>query len=261
MNIKSDTFFLIAGPCVVESEDICFEIAEQLVAVTTALNIPFVFKASFKKANRSKLDSFSTIGEEKALQILSDVKSRFGVQILTDVHETTDCDKVKDIADIIQIPAFLCRQTELLIVAGRTGKTINIKKGQFVNADMMRHAAAKVASTGNPNIWLTERGTMFGYNDLMVDFRNIPLMKQLGYPVVFDATHSVQQPNGSNGISGGKPEFIETLAKCAIAAGVDGIFLETHPNPGKALSDGTNMLPLNEVQLLLEKLLRIRQAL
>ncbi len=261
MNIKSDTFFLIAGPCVVESEDICFEIAEQLVAVTTALNIPFVFKASFKKANRSKLDSFSTIGEEKALQILSDVKSRFGVQILTDVHETTDCDKVKDIADIIQIPAFLCRQTELLIVAGRTGKTINIKKGQFVNADMMRHAAAKVASTGNPNIWLTERGTMFGYNDLMVDFRNIPLMKQLGYPVVFDATHSVQQPNGSNGISGGKPEFIETLAKCAIAAGVDGIFLETHPNPGKALSDGTNMLPLNDVQLLLEKLLRIRQAL
>ncbi len=261
MWLNNNTFFLIAGPCVVESEDICFEIAEQLVAVTTALNIPFVFKASFKKANRSKLDSFSTIGEEKALQILSDVKSRFGVQILTDVHETTDCDKVKDIADIIQIPAFLCRQTELLIVAGRTGKTINIKKGQFVNADMMRHAAAKVASTGNPNIWLTERGTMFGYNDLMVDFRNIPLMKQLGYPVVFDATHSVQQPNGSNGISGGKPEFIETLAKCAIAAGVDGIFLETHPNPGKALSDGTNMLPLNEVQLLLEKLLRIRQAL
>ncbi len=261
MWLNNNTFFLIAGPCVVESEDICFEIAEQLVAVTTALNIPFVFKASFKKANRSKLDSFSTIGEEKALQILSDVKSRFGVQILTDVHETTDCDKVKDIADIIQIPAFLCRQTELLIAAGRTGKTINIKKGQFVNADMMRHAAAKVASTGNPNIWLTERGTMFGYNDLMVDFRNIPLMKQLGYPVVFDATHSVQQPNGSTGISGGKPEFIETLAKCAIAAGVDGIFLETHPNPGKALSDGTNMLPLNEVQLLLEKLLRIRQAL
>ncbi|HQO89008.1 MAG TPA: 3-deoxy-8-phosphooctulonate synthase [Chitinophagales bacterium] len=261
MWLNNNTFFLIAGPCVVESEDICFEIAEQLVAVTTALNIPFVFKASFKKANRSKLDSFSTIGEEKALQILSDVKSRFGVQILTDVHETTDCDKVKDIADIIQIPAFLCRQTELLIAAGKTGKTINIKKGQFVNADMMRHAAAKVASTGNPNIWLTERGTMFGYNDLMVDFRNIPWMKQLGYPVVFDATHSVQQPNGSNGISGGKPEFIETLAKCAIAAGVDGIFLETHPNPGKALSDGTNMLPLNDVQLLLEKLLRIRQAL
>ena len=261
MWLNNNTFFLIAGPCVVESEDICFEIAEQLVAVTTALNIPFVFKASFKKANRSKLDSFSTIGEEKALQILSDVKSRFDVQILTDVHETTDCDKVKDIADIIQIPAFLCRQTELLIAAGKTGKTINIKKGQFVNADMMRHAAAKVAFTGNPNIWLTERGTMFGYNDLMVDFRNIPLMKQLGYPVVFDATHSVQQPNDSTGISGGKPEFIETLAKCAIAAGVDGIFLETHPNPGKALSDGTNMLPLNEVQLLLEKLLRIRQAL
>jgi 2-dehydro-3-deoxyphosphooctonate aldolase (KDO 8-P synthase) len=258
---NSDTFFLIAGPCVVESEEICFEIAAQLVAITNELNIPFIFKASYKKANRTKLDSFTTIGEEKALQILADVKAHFNIPILTDVHETTDCDKVKDIVDIIQIPAFLCRQTELLIAAGNTGKTVNIKKGQFVSAEMMQFAVDKVLSTGNNNILLTERGTMFGYNDLLVDFRNIPLMQQTGFPVVFDATHSVQQPNKSDGISGGKPEFIETLAKCAIAAGADGIFLETHPNPSKALSDGTNMLALSEVKGLLEKLVKIKNSL
>ncbi len=258
---NSDTFFLIAGPCVVESEEICFEIAAQLVAITNELNIPFIFKASYKKANRTKLDSFTTIGEEKALQILADAKAHFNIPILTDVHETTDCDKVKDIVDIIQIPAFLCRQTELLIAAGNTGKTVNIKKGQFVSAEMMQFAVDKVLSTGNNNILLTERGTMFGYNDLLVDFRNIPLMQQTGFPVVFDATHSVQQPNKSDGISGGKPEFIETLAKCAIAAGADGIFLETHPNPSKALSDGTNMLALSEVKGLLEKLVKIKNSL
>jgi 2-dehydro-3-deoxyphosphooctonate aldolase (KDO 8-P synthase) len=258
---NSDTFFLIAGPCVVESEEICFEIAAQLVAITNELNIPFIFKASYKKANRTKLDSFTTIGEEKALQILADVKAHFNIPVLTDVHETTDCDKVKDIVDIIQIPAFLCRQTELLIAAGNTGKTVNIKKGQFVSAEMMQFAVDKVLSTGNNNILLTERGTMFGYNDLLVDFRNIPLMQQTGFPVVFDATHSVQQPNKSDGISGGKPEFIETLAKCAIAAGADGIFLETHPNPSKALSDGTNMLALSEVKGLLEKLVKIKNSL
>jgi 2-dehydro-3-deoxyphosphooctonate aldolase (KDO 8-P synthase) len=258
---NSDTFFLIAGPCVVESEEICFEIAAQLVAITNELNIPFIFKASYKKANRTKLDSFTTIGEEKALQILADAKAHFNIPVLTDVHETTDCDKVKDIVDIIQIPAFLCRQTELLIAAGNTGKTVNIKKGQFVSAEMMQFAVDKVLSTGNNNILLTERGTMFGYNDLLVDFRNIPLMQQTGFPVVFDATHSVQQPNKSDGISGGKPEFIETLAKCAIAAGADGIFLETHPNPSKALSDGTNMLALSEVKGLLEKLVKIKNSL
>jgi 2-dehydro-3-deoxyphosphooctonate aldolase (KDO 8-P synthase) len=258
---NSDTFFLIAGPCVVESEEICFEIAAQLVAITNELNIPFIFKASYKKANRTKLDSFTTIGEEKALQILADAKAHFNIPILTDVHETTDCDKVKDIVDIIQIPAFLCRQTELLIAAGNTGKTVNIKKGQFVSAEMMQFAVDKVLSTGNNNILLTERGTTFGYNDLIVDFRNIPLMQQTGFPVVFDATHSVQQPNKSDGISGGKPEFIETLAKCAIAAGANGIFLETHPNPSKALSDGANMLALSEVKGLLEKLLKLKNAL
>ena len=262
MNINrirnTDTFFFIAGPCVVESKEICFEIAAQLVAITNELNIPFIFKASYKKANRTKLDSFTTIGEEKALQILADAKAHFNIPILTDVHETTDCDKVKDIVDVIQIPAFLCRQTELLIAAGNTEKTINIKKGQFVSAGMMQFAVDKVLSTGNNNILLTERGTMFGYNDLLVDFRNIPLMQQTGFPVVFDATHSVQQPNKSDGISGGKPEFIETLAKCAIAAGANGIFLETHTNPKEALSDGANMLALSEVKGLLEKLVKIK---
>lgn len=258
---STDKFFLIAGPCAVESEDICFEIAEQLVAVTSELNIPFIYKASFKKANRTKLDSFITIGEEKALQILSDVKAHFNIPILTDVHETTDCDKVKDIVDVIQIPAFLCRQTDLLLAAGKTGKTVNIKKGQFVSADMMQFAVEKVLSTGNNNILLTERGTLFGYNDLIVDFRNIPLMRQTGFPVIFDATHSVQQPNKSEGISGGKPEFIETLSKCAIAAGADGIFMETYPNPEQALSDGANMLSLSEVKGLMEKLIRMKSAL
>lgn len=258
---STDKFFLIAGPCAVESEDICFEIAEQLVAVTSELNIPFIYKASFKKANRSKLDSFITIGEEKALHILHEVKKQFNIPILTDVHETTDCDKVKDIVDVIQIPAFLCRQTDLLLAAGKTGKTVNIKKGQFVSADMMQFAVEKVLSTGNNNILLTERGTLFGYNDLIVDFRNIPLMRQTGFPVIFDATHSVQQPNKSEGISGGKPEFIETLSKCAIAAGADGIFMETHPNPEQALSDGANMLSLSEVKGLMEKLIRMKSAL
>ncbi|HOU46212.1 MAG TPA: 3-deoxy-8-phosphooctulonate synthase [Chitinophagales bacterium] len=259
MKINTDKFFLIAGPCVVESKEICFEIAEQLVAITTELNIPFVFKASFKKANRSKLDSFTTIGEEKALQILADVKSRFNIPILTDVHETTDCELVKEIVDVIQIPAFLCRQTELLIAAAKTGKTINLKKGQFVNAEMMQFAAEKIVANDNKNIWLTERGTMFGYNDLIVDFRNIQQMKSFGFPVIFDATHSVQQPNASTGTSGGKPEFIDTLAKCAIVSGADGIFLETHPKPTNAMSDGANMLALHAVKKLLEKLVPLKK--
>lgn len=254
-------FLLIAGPCVVESKSICFEIADQLKSITTELNIPFIFKASYKKANRSKLDSFTSIGEEKALQILADVKTQFDIPVLTDVHETTDCNLVKDMADVIQIPAFLCRQTELLIAAGKTGKIINIKKGQFVSAEMMQFAVEKIASAGNKNILVTERGTMFGYNDLIVDFRNIQLMKQTGFPVIFDATHSVQQPNKSEGISGGKPEFIETLSKCAIAAGADGIFLETHPNPATAFSDGANMMALHDVKALLEKLIKIKQVL
>lgn len=256
---NSASFFLIAGPCVVESKEVCFEICAHLKTITDELNIPFIFKASYKKANRSKLDAFTTIGEGKALQILADVKAHFNVPVLTDVHETTDCDKVKDIVDVIQIPAFLCRQTELLIAAGKTGRVVNIKKGQFVSAEMMLFAAAKVASTGNRNIFLTERGTQFGYNDLIVDYRNIPLMKEFGYPVVFDATHSVQQPNSSAGVSGGKPEFIETLAKCAIAAGTDGIFLETHPAPAEAMSDGANMVAMQNVKNLLVKLVDLKK--
>lgn len=263
MWLKNNTnnFFLIAGPCVVESKEICFEVAAHLKDITTALNIPFVFKASYKKANRTKLDSFTTIGEDNALQILADVKAHFDIPVLTDVHETTDCDKVKEIADIIQIPAFLCRQTELLLAAGNTGKSVNIKKGQFVSAEMMQFAVEKVLSTGNKNILLTERGTMFGYNDLVVDFRNIFLMKQTGFPVVFDATHSVQQPNRNDGVSGGKPEFIETLAKCAIVSGANGIFLETHPNPSAALSDGANMLALSKIKCLLVKLMNVKSSL
>lgn len=252
--IDNNKFFLIAGPCVVESKEICFEIAERLVTLTTELNIPFIFKASYKKANRTKIDSFITIGEEKALQVLADVKAHFNIPILTDVHETLDCELVKDIVDVIQIPAFLCRQTELLIAAGRTGRTVNIKKGQFMSAQMMQYAVDKILSTGNKNIMITERGTMFGYNDLIVDFRNIQLMKKTGFPIIFDATHSVQQPNQSEGVTGGNPEFIETLSKCAIVSGANGIFLETHPNPKKALSDGANMLALDNVRSLLVQL-------
>jgi 2-dehydro-3-deoxyphosphooctonate aldolase (KDO 8-P synthase) len=253
---KAKPFFLIAGPCVVESIDLCLEVATQLQSITAALNIPFVFKASYKKANRTSGKSFSGLDESKALQILADVRTAFNIPVLTDIHETTDADKVKDIVDIIQIPAFLCRQTELLIAAGNTGKIINIKKGQFVSAEMMRFAAEKVQSTGNDQIMLTERGTMFGYNDLVVDFRNIPLMKSYGFPVVLDVTHSVQQPNAANGTSGGAPEFIETLAQCGIAAGVHGIFLETHPDPSKALSDGATMIPLQAVKGLLQQLIK-----
>jgi 2-dehydro-3-deoxyphosphooctonate aldolase (KDO 8-P synthase) len=249
-------FFLIAGPCVVESSDSCFEIAETLSAITARLDIPFYFKASYKKANRTSLHSFSTIGEAKALQILADVKSKYGLKILTDIHETIDIEKVKDIVEVIQIPAFLCRQTDLLIEAGKTMKTVNIKKGQFAHAVQMHFAAEKVRSTGNSDIWLTERGNFFGYQDLVVDFRNIPLLKQTGCKAIIDITHSVQQPATAAGITAGTPEFIDLIAKCGIAAGADGVFMETHPEPEKALSDGANMLPLNKVEKLLEKLVR-----
>ena len=258
---STDKFFLIAGPCAVESEDICFEIAEQLVAVTSELNIPFIYKASFKKANRTKLDSFITIGEEKALQILSDVKAHFNIPILTDVHETTHCDKVKDIVDVIQIPAFLCRQTDLLLAAGKTGKTVNIKKGQFLSPGAMRFAADKVVEAGNDQVMLTERGTTFGYQDLIVDYRGIPEMQTLGFPVILDVTHSLQQPNQTAGVTGGMPQLIETVAKAGIAVGVDGLFMETHEDPSVAKSDGANMLKLDLLEGLLTKLVRIRQVL
>lgn len=254
-------FFLVAGPCVVESQSVCFEIADALQNITSKYKLPFYFKASFKKANRTSIHSFSSLGEEKALQILADVKAKFQIPIVTDVHETTDIDKVMDIVDVIQIPAFLCRQTDLLIAAGKTDKIINIKKGQFASANQMKFAAEKVESTGNKNIWLTERGNSFGYNDLVVDFRNIPRLKQYGYKTIIDVTHSVQQPNSAEGKTLGQPEFIETIAKCGIVSGADGIFLETHPQPSKALSDGSNMLVLDKVESLIYKLIKLKEAI
>lgn len=252
---QANPFFLIAGPCVVESEDLCMSVAAELKRICSGLNIPFVFKASYKKANRTSGHSFSGLEEDEAMAILAKVKQDLHVPVLTDIHEAADAAKVSVVADILQIPAFLCRQTDLLVAAGKTGRIVNIKKGQFANAEMMRFAADKVQSTGNDQVLLTERGTMFGYNDLVVDFRNIPLMKSYGFPVVLDVTHSVQKPGAAGDASGGAPEFIETLAKCGVAAGVNGIFLETHPEPAQALSDASTMLPLGQAERLLRLLL------
>jgi 2-dehydro-3-deoxyphosphooctonate aldolase (KDO 8-P synthase) len=260
-NTSSDSFFLIAGPCVVESESLVFEIANKLLEITNKLKIPFIFKASYRKANRSKLNSFTGLGDDKALSILKKVKEDLNIPICTDVHESKEIEIVKDIADIIQIPAFLCRQTELLIAAGKSNCVVNIKKGQFLAPDSMKYAVEKVQSTGNSKIMLTERGSSFGYGDLIVDFRSIPIMQKNNVPVVLDVTHSLQQPNTAKGVTGGQPEFIETIAKAGIATGVNGIFLETHPNPSIALSDGANMLNLNKVETLLQKLIAIHTAL
>ncbi len=255
------SFFLIAGPCVIEDTESPLRIAEKIVDITTKLDIPYIFKASYKKANRTKLDSFTGIGDEKALKVIKKVKDTFGVKTLTDVHNEKSVELAKDYVDILQIPAFLSRQTELLIAAGKTGKQINIKKGQFLSPNSMKFALEKVKSTGNNNVMLTERGTTFGYNNLIVDFCSIPIMKSFNCPVVIDATHSVQQPNLSDGVSGGMPLYIETIAKAGIAAGADGVFIETHPNPKEALSDGTNMLHLDKLEDLLIKLLNIYRAL
>ena len=257
---SADSFFLLAGPCVIENEKMALEIAEKIIGITGKLNIPYIFKGSFKKANRSKADSFTGIGDEKALKILRKVSEVFHVPVMTDIHETTDAAKAAEYADVLQIPAFLCRQTDLLIAAAQTGKIVNIKKGQFLSPAAMRFAAQKVEDSGNNQILLTERGTTFGYTDLVVDYRGIPEMQSFGYPVVMDATHSLQQPNQASGVTGGMPQLIETIAKAAIAVGVDGLFIETHPNPSQALSDGANMLPLNLLEPLLEKLTRIRKA-
>jgi 2-dehydro-3-deoxyphosphooctonate aldolase (KDO 8-P synthase) len=256
----SDNFFLIAGPCVVESEENCFEIAEKLIAITNDLKIPYIFKASFKKANRSKLDSFTGIGDDNALKIIEKVKNTFKVPVVTDIHSESDAEHAAQYVDILQIPAFLCRQTDLLVAAGKTGKVINVKKGQFLAPDSMKFAVDKIVQTGNLRIMLTDRGTMFGYQDLIVDYRGIIEMKQTGYPVILDITHSLQQPNQVSGVSGGKPELIETIARAGIAVGADGIFMETHPNPAQAKSDGANMLPLSQVEKLLHRLIKIRQA-
>ncbi|MCS6990382.1 MAG: 3-deoxy-8-phosphooctulonate synthase [Chitinophagales bacterium] len=254
------SFFLIAGPCVVENREVLDSIAATLNNVCDELQIPWILKASYRKANRSRLDSFTGIGDTEALEILAEVGKKHGVPVLTDVHNPWEADRAAAYVDVLQIPAFLCRQTDLLIAAGRTGKWINIKKGQFIAADQMTYAAEKVAATGNQHIMLTERGTLFGYHDLVVDFRSIPVMKKTGYAVVVDCTHAVQQPNQRQGVSGGQPEMIEPIARAAIAVGCDGIFLETHPEPSRALSDAATMLPTGKVRFLLERLQLLYRA-
>lgn len=243
-------FVLIAGPCVVENESLILKTAEEIKKITSELNIPLIFKSSYKKANRTSLNSFQGIGDKEALQILAKVKKEFDLPILTDIHTIEEAKLSAEYVDVLQIPAFLCRQTELLISAGETGKVINIKKGQFLAPEEMKHAAAKVESTGNNKILFTERGTTFGYNNLVVDMRSLIVMKELGYPVVMDATHSVQQP-GQGGITGGQPKFIKPLARAAVAVGIDALFLEVHPEPKNALSDAASQLPLNELKELL----------
>ncbi len=263
-NIKytdKGNFFLMVGPCVIEDEKMAFPIAEEILKITNKLEIPFIFKASYRKANRSRLDSFAGIGDEKALNILRDISRDLKIPVVTDIHSPEEAKTASVYVDVLQIPAFLCRQTELLITAGKTGKIINIKKGQFVSGESMRFAVDKVRSTGNENVWLTERGSMFGYGDLVVDYRNIPTMQKAGVPVILDITHSLQQPNQSQGVTGGRPDLIETIGRAGIAIGVDGIFLETHPNPAVAKSDGANMLKLDLLENLLTHLVAIRQAI
>lgn len=258
---NSDNFFLLAGPCVIEGEDMALRIAEKITEITTRLQIPYVFKGSYRKANRSRLDSFTGIGDEKALKILRKVGETFGVPTVTDIHETHEAAMAAEYVDVLQIPAFLCRQTDLLVAAARTGKVVNIKKGQFLSPGAMQFAAQKVVDAGNRQVMLTERGTTFGYTDLVVDYRGIPQMQAFGFPVVMDVTHSLQQPNQTSGVTGGMPALIETIAKAAIAVGADGLFIETHPEPAIAKSDGANMLQLNLLEGLLTRLVRIREAI
>lgn len=253
-------FFLLAGPCVIEDEESPLHIAEKLCEITSKLDIPYIFKASYRKANRSRLDSFTGIGDEKALKVLEKVKTTLGIPVVTDIHAAEEAAMAAEVADILQIPAFLCRQTELLVAAARTGKVVNIKKGQFLSGEAMGFAVEKVRQSGNDKVILTERGSMFGYQDLVVDFRNIPIMQGFGVPVILDVTHSLQQPNQANGITGGKPEMISIMAKAGIAAGADGIFMETHPDPAHALSDGANMLQLDLAEPLLKNLSAIKRA-
>ena len=260
-NTDSNNFYLLAGPCAIESEEMAFEIAGKIKEVTDKLQIPFIFKGSYRKANRSRLDSFTGIGDEKALKILQKVGAHFNVSTVTDIHSAEEAAMAAKYVDVLQIPAFLCRQTDLLVAAAKTGKAINIKKGQFLSAESMQFAAQKVLDSGNPNVAITDRGTMFGYQDLIVDMRAIPAIQNIGFPVILDITHSLQTPNQSSGVTGGKPQLIETIAKAGIAAGADGIFLETHPNPSEAKSDGANMLPLNQLEDLLTKLVRVRKAI
>lgn len=259
-NPDNRSFFLLAGPCVVESEDLVMEVCGRLKEMTDRLKIPFVFKASYRKANRSRIDSFSGIGDIKALEILKKAGESFGVPTVTDIHSAPEAAMAAAYVDVLQIPAFLCRQTDLLQAAAATGKIVNIKKGQFVSPESMQFARDKVVDSGNNQVWLTERGSMFGYQDLVVDFRGVPVMRQYA-PVILDCTHSLQQPNQTSGVTGGKPELIETIARAGVAVGVDGLFMETHPDPSKAKSDGANMLRLDLMEALLERLVTIRKAL
>lgn len=257
---KKENFFLIAGPCVIEDEKMGFQIAGIISKICNQLDIPFIFKASYKKANRSRKDSFTGIGDEKALSILGEISKKYHIPVLTDVHTNDEADLAARYVDVLQIPAFLCRQTDLLVAAAKTGKPVNIKKGQFLSPESIQFAIDKVRHEGNENVWATERGTTFGYGDLVVDFRGIPVMQRFGVPVVLDVTHSLQKPNTSSGVTGGLPNLISTMARAGIAAGVDGLFIETHPEPSKAKSDGANMLPLDQLKQLLEKLTKIRKV-
>ena len=250
----------MAGPCAIEGEDIAMRIAEKIITITDKYQIPFIFKGSYRKANRSRIDSFTGIGDEKALKILEKIGQTFDVPTVTDIHESTEAAMAAAYVDVLQIPAFLCRQTDLLLAAAATGKVVNIKKGQFLSAESMKHAVNKVKEAGNNNVWLTERGTMFGYQDLVVDYRGIPVMQEFA-PAIMDCTHSLQQPNQSSGVTGGKPELIGVIAKAAVAVGADGLFIETHPNPAVALSDGANMLQLSKLEELLEQVMEIRAVI
>jgi 2-dehydro-3-deoxyphosphooctonate aldolase (KDO 8-P synthase) len=260
-HINSDNFFLMAGPCVVESVEMTRNIAGRIKEITERLEIPFIFKASYRKANRTRIDSFTGIGDEKALKILGDISRDFDLPIVTDIHESHEAAMAAAYVDVLQIPAFLCRQTDLLVAAAKTGKVVNVKKGQFLAATSMKFAVDKVKEAGNNRVMLTERGTMLGYSDLVVDFRGIPVMQQMNVPVILDITHSLQQPNQGSGVTGGQPHLIGTIAKAGISIGVDGIFVETHPDPANALSDGANMLHLNNLESLLTQLVAIRKTI
>lgn len=260
-HLNSGNFFLIAGPCAIEGEAMALEIAHHISEVCDDLRIPFIFKGSYRKANRSRIDSFTGIGDEKALGILQKIGEEFQVPVTTDIHTEAEAAVAAQFVDVLQIPAFLCRQTSLLVAAAETGKVVNIKKGQFLSPEAMKFARDKVIDTGNEQVLLTERGVTFGYQDLVVDFRGIPVMQSLGSPVVLDCTHSLQQPNQSSGVTGGRPALISTIARAGIAAGTDGLFIETHPRPSEAKSDGANMLPMDQLRPLLEKLARIREAI
>jgi len=261
-NIKhttSNNFFLLAGPCAIESEDMALRIAEKVIGITDKLEIPYIFKGSFKKANRSRIDSFTGIGNEKALNILRKVSETFNVPTVTDIHEVSDAAMAAEYVDVLQIPAFLVRQTDLVVAAAKTGKVVNLKKGQFMSPEAMQHAAQKVKDAGSDKVWITDRGTMFGYQDMIVDFRSIPTMRQFA-PAVLDVTHSLQQPNQNSGVTGGRPDMIETIARAGIVNNVDGLFIETHFDPANAKSDGANMLHLDHLESLLTNLVKIRKT-